>query len=55
LGILEDRSAVFTREVVGKRAQGVMSRQKAKNERHYNLRRREVAQEVVTRSIPVEF
>jgi len=47
LGILEDRSAVFTREdaleLVRKMAQEVMIRQNAKYERQYNLRTREVA------------
>jgi len=47
LGILEDRSAVLTREdaleLVRKKAQEVMIRQNAKNERQYKLQRREVA------------
>ncbi|KAH8236315.1 hypothetical protein KR032_000356, partial [Drosophila birchii] len=46
LGILEDRAAMLTREdsleVVRKKAQEVLSKQNAKNERQYNLRSREV-------------
>ncbi|XP_043064101.1 uncharacterized protein LOC122320091 [Drosophila ficusphila] len=47
LGLLEDRSAVFSREdsleLIRKSACDVLKRQKEKNERQYNLRSREVA------------